>query len=132
MVTVQVEDATRRLPLEQPENASVEALLVYPKLDGFVPLKLFESEIVIDPTDTGVYVNVKEEDAAVGVTVSGAVPADPTLGVTVPPCDPSAAVTVMLPLKVPPVSDTVQVVEARVAYPLLGHPEKERTSADTA
>jgi hypothetical protein len=54
IVTVQVEDATRRVPLEQPEKANVPGPLVYPKLDGFVPLKLFDSEIGLTPTDTGV------------------------------------------------------------------------------
>jgi hypothetical protein len=54
IVSVQVEDATRKFPLEQPENVSVAGLLVYPKLDGFVALTLFVSEIVFTPVDAGV------------------------------------------------------------------------------
>jgi hypothetical protein len=131
IVTVHVEDAIRKLPLLQPEKVSEAGLLVYAKLNGFVPLKLLLAEIVLLPVDAGVYVKVKEVAAAVGVTVRGAVPGDPTLGVTRPPCDPSATVTVMLPLKTPELRDTVQVLDATETYPDAGQPEKDRTSAET-
>jgi hypothetical protein len=57
-------------------------------------------------------VNVIEEDEAVGVIVSGVALGDPTLGATMPPCEPSATVTVMLPLKTPLDNATVQLPEA--------------------
>jgi len=77
-------------------------------------------------------VNVNEDDETAGVTVSGAVPAGPTLGVTSPPCNPSATVTVILPLKTVPVIVTVQVAEAACTYPLVGQPENASCPAALA
>jgi hypothetical protein len=55
-----------------------------------------------------------------GVTVTDDVPGEPTLGVIVPPCDPSEIVIVMLPLKLPLDLVTVKLVDALKMYPLLG------------
>jgi hypothetical protein len=72
------------------------------------------------PTTAGAYVKVNDELPFVGVTVTEDVPGDPTLGVIVPPCEPSEIVIVWLPLNVPEDLVTVKLDDGLRSGPLLG------------
>ena len=120
-VTVQVEEATRRLPLVQPEMASVAALLVYPYVFGVgLTPELMVDVSVRDPRTAGVYVNVHVvppvKERAAGV-VPLPVPVQVTR-VTVPDCPPSETVMIFgVVAQLPVRSVMVNSVPVTSTYP---------------
>lgn len=93
-VTVQVPDAALSSPVPEAHvKAMVDPLLVYPSDDALLPvIPAPVNDNVIVPTAAGVYVKENEVLPLPGVTVTDDLPAEPTLGVIVPPIEPSAIV----------------------------------------
>jgi hypothetical protein len=121
-VTVQVLDAAPTRPLPAPQElVYVSGLLVYATGSGLDPAMPEPVNVRVSaPVTTAVYVNVNDVLPFAGVTVTDEVPDDPTLGVIVPPWEPSEMVTVLLPLNVPDEMVTVKVEDALSSYPVLG------------